>query len=60
MGFRLFLFGLALAGFGVSWVGEKIAFPRLAKVIGRAKQWLRPKSRKARKQYKLLQTEMRM
>ena len=60
MGFRLYLFALALIGFGVSWFGEKMALPLLAKLIGWAKQRLRPKYRKTRKQYKLLQAEMRM
>ena len=61
-GFSVFLFGLALVGFGCSWVGEKYVLPRLAKLIGRVKQWRQPKHQRMRrrKRYKLLQEEMRV
>ena len=60
LGFKILLFGLALGGFACSWFGERYALPRLAKLIGTAKERLRPNQRKRRKQYKLLQLEMRI
>ncbi|KAI9826875.1 MAG: hypothetical protein M1832_005814 [Thelocarpon impressellum] len=62
LGFRISMLVLALAGFAGSWGGERFILPRLAKMIGRAKQRLQPKYRPARrrKQYKLLQEEMRV
>lgn len=57
--FKIFLFILALVGFGMSWIAEKHTLPRLARVIGRASDRLRPKHRKKRKAYKLLEEEMR-
>ncbi|KAI9850692.1 MAG: hypothetical protein M1838_005256 [Thelocarpon superellum] len=60
MRFRTVLLLLALAGFACSWAGERTYFPRLAKWIGQATQWLYPKYRRKRKLYKLLQEEMRL
>ncbi|KAI9677560.1 MAG: hypothetical protein M1817_006514 [Caeruleum heppii] len=58
--FKLYLLMLALGWFACSWLAEKYVLPRLAKVVGRAKQRLRPKHQHQRKQYKLLQEEMRL
>ena len=60
MEFKAFLLGLAMLGFGCSWMGEKFVLPRLAKRIGWAKQRLRPWHRQKRKQYKVLLEQMRL
>ena len=57
--FKVFLLILALAGFGLSWIAEKQVLPRLARIIGQANDRLKPKHRKKRKIYKLLEEEMR-
>ncbi|KAI9786820.1 MAG: hypothetical protein M1839_005051 [Geoglossum umbratile] len=57
--FKIFLLILALVGFGMSWIAEKYALPRLARLIGKTSDRLRPKHRKKRKAYKLLEEEMR-
>lgn len=60
MDFKVFLFILALVGFGLSWIAEKRVLPRLARMIGTASEKLRPKYRKKRKLYKMLAEEMRI
>ncbi|KAI9750468.1 MAG: hypothetical protein M4579_006458 [Chaenotheca gracillima] len=60
MNFKLFLVVLAVGGFACSWIAEKHVLPRLAKVIGKANQKLRPSHRKKRKLYKTLLEEMRI
>jgi cation-transporting P-type ATPase 13A2 len=60
MEFKMFLLILALVGFGMSWIAEKQALPRLARMIGKASDRFRPKHRKKRKIYKLLEEEMRI
>ncbi|KAH0538608.1 hypothetical protein FGG08_004809 [Glutinoglossum americanum] len=59
MDFKVFLFILALIGFGLSWTAEKYVLPRLARMIGKASERLRPKHHKKRKLYKILEEEMR-
>ncbi|KAI9841929.1 MAG: hypothetical protein M1837_000315 [Sclerophora amabilis] len=60
MNFKLFLVALIVGGFACSWIAEKHMLPRLAKLIGRARQRLRPTHRKKRKLYKVLMDEMRI
>jgi len=52
--FKMFLIILAGVGFVVSYSSEKLFLPRLAKWIGQIKVKVSPKSRKMRKQYKII------
>lgn len=57
--FKIFLIVLAIGGFFCSYAAEKYLFPPMAKLIGKAKQALRPNKPKKRKEYKLIQDSMR-
>jgi cation-transporting P-type ATPase 13A2 len=58
--YRIFLVVLGFGGFGLSWIAEKHVLPQAAKLIGKANARFRPNHPKKRKQYKLLQEEMRI
>ena len=53
--FKLFVLGLGMGGFAIAYMSERFFFPNLARSIGKFKVWLRPKWRKKRKQYKVIQ-----
>jgi cation-transporting ATPase 13A2 len=57
--FKLTILIAALAGFSVMYVSEMWFFPRLARWIGETKVKLRPKSRKKRKEYKIIQESLK-
>lgn len=58
--FKVFLIVLGAGGFACSYAAERYLFPQLARFIGRAKQRLRPKHPKKRKEYKLILESMRI
>ena len=58
--FKVELLFIAICGFAVMYGSEIWFFPRLAKWIGDVNVKLRPKSRKKRKEYKLIVEGMRM
>jgi len=58
--FKFLIVLIALVGFIVSWFGEKRVFVDLAKGIGRIKVGLRPSLKKKRKEYKILEEDMRI
>jgi cation-transporting ATPase 13A3/4/5 len=58
--YKIFLVFLALCSLVISWIGEKRLFPYLARVLGRGFLRLRPNRQKKRRQYKVVQEEMRM
>jgi cation-transporting ATPase 13A3/4/5 len=57
--FKLELLGFAVAGFAVMYGCEMYFFPSLARWIGDVNVRLRPKSRKKRKEYKIIIEGMR-
>lgn len=57
--FKLELLGIAVAGFAVMYASEMYFFPSLARWIGDVHVRLRPKSRKKRKEYKIIIEGMR-
>jgi cation-transporting ATPase 13A2 len=57
--FKMFLLGLAAAGFAVMYFSEIFVFPNLAKWIGILKVKVAPKTRKKRKEYKIIAEGMR-
>lgn len=56
--FKIFLMILAAVGFGISYGAEKFVFPALARWIGRIKVKINPKSKKKRKEYKIIAERM--
>lgn len=58
--YKIFLVFLALCSLTISWISEKRLFPYLARVVGRGLLRLRPNRQKKRRQYKVVQEEMRM
>ena len=58
--FKVILLVMAVVGFAVMYASEIWFFPRLAKWIGDLNVKLRPKSRKKRKEYKIIVEGMRM
>ncbi|KAH8702643.1 putative P-type ATPase [Talaromyces proteolyticus] len=58
--FKIFLCLLALGSLTISWIGEKHVFPSLARAMGRGCLGLRPKVQKRRRQYKVIQEQMRI
>ena len=60
LNYELFLLVLTAVGFALAYVAERYVFQGMAKGIGRLKKRLRPSSQKQRKQYKLIQEEMRL
>ncbi|KAF3908733.1 hypothetical protein AA313_de0203996 [Arthrobotrys entomopaga] len=58
--FKLVIILISIAGFGLSWFGEKKIFVGLARWIGKTKARLRPSLKKKRKEYKFLEEEMRI
>ncbi|KAK6349663.1 hypothetical protein TWF696_005942 [Orbilia brochopaga] len=58
--FKVVIVLLSAIGFVVSWFGEKKVFVQLARWIGKAKVAIRPSLRKKRKEYKVLEEEMRV
>ncbi|KAF2142917.1 uncharacterized protein K452DRAFT_357974 [Aplosporella prunicola CBS 121167] len=59
-GFKITLLGLAVAGFAAGWVGERMAFPALARAVVTVRRWVRPGLVKKRKEYKVVAEGMRM
>jgi len=57
--FKMFLLGLAAAGFAVMYLSEVFVFPRLARWIGVVKVKVAPGTRKKRKEYKVIAEGMR-
>jgi cation-transporting ATPase 13A2 len=57
--FKMFLLGLAAAGFAVMYFSEVFVFPRLARWIGVVKVKVAPRTRKKRKEYKIIAEGMR-
>ncbi|QDS69980.1 hypothetical protein FKW77_003032 [Venturia effusa] len=57
--FKLFLLGLAAAGFAVMYLSEVFVFPALARWIGIAKVRVAPSTKKKRKEYKIVAEGMR-
>jgi hypothetical protein len=57
--FRLFVLVLGLGYLVVSWMSENYVLPRLAKLVGQAKQWL-GRSPKQRKMYKVIGERMQI
>lgn len=57
--FKIFLLGLAAAGFAVMYFSEVFVFPNLAKWIGILKVKMAPRTKKKRKEYKIIAEEMR-
>jgi cation-transporting ATPase 13A3/4/5 len=57
--FKLVILAIAIAGFAAMYGSEIWFFPRLARWIGEVKIKIRPKSRKKRKEYKIIQDSMR-
>lgn len=60
LNFKIFILVLAIGGFLCSYLAERFAFPRLARLVGRMKARLRPNKQKKRKQYKVIQEAMRI
>lgn len=60
MSFRGFIVVLALGGFALSYLAERILLPKIAKAIGVLRARLRPEHRKKRKEYKLILEGMRI
>lgn len=58
--FKMFLIGLAVAGFAIMYFSEIWVFPGMARWIGAMKVKIRPKSQKKRKEYKIIAEGMRM
>ena len=60
--FRVFLLILGIGSFALSYASERYVFPRLAKLIGSAKDRLRKGGRaaKQRKQYKIVLDTMQI
>ncbi|KAK6350682.1 hypothetical protein TWF718_003867 [Orbilia javanica] len=59
MPFKMLIIFISAIGFTVSWYGEKRVFVELARWIGKTKARLRPSLQKKRKEYKILEEEMR-
>lgn len=59
LNFEFFLVILAICSFAASWVAENYVFPTLARIIGRAIAFVRPKKEKNRRRYKVLLERMR-
>ena len=57
--FKIFIIVIAIGGFICAWIGERHAFPWLAKALGRTHDWIWPQRRKTRKEYKVLSEKMR-
>ena len=57
--FKIFIVFLALSGFLCANGAERVLFPHLARFIGRLNDGLRPKHRKKRKEYKVIEDSMR-
>lgn len=53
--FKLFILVLGIGGFAIAYLSERLFFPKLARSIGKFKVRIRPKWRKKRKQYKIIQ-----
>ncbi|KAF2639000.1 P-type ATPase-like protein [Massarina eburnea CBS 473.64] len=58
--FKVFLMVMGLGNFAMAYLGEKFALPVLAKWIGILKVKISPRFQKKRKEYKIIQDEMRM
>lgn len=56
--FKIWLCGLAMGSFLISWVAERQLLPNLARVLGHSYKRLRPNYRKKRRQYKTIMAEM--
>ena len=59
MGFKVWLFALAVGSFGIAYIAERQFFPKLARLIGKLIRRLRPNKPKKRKQYKILLGDLR-
>jgi len=59
LSFRFFIFILGSGYLLLAWSAEKYLFPRLAKLLGLAMEKI-SKSPKRRKEYKLIQSKMRL
>jgi len=59
MGFKGWLFALAVGAFGIAYIAERQLFPELARLVGRFIRCLRPNKPKKRKQYKVLLEDLR-
>lgn len=57
--FKLVIFAVAVAGFGVMYTSEVWVFPRLARWIGEVRVKISPKTKKKRKEYKVILEGMR-
>ncbi|KAG5287083.1 cation-transporting ATPase [Histoplasma ohiense] len=55
--FKFWIMGLALVNFSIAWLGERLVFPRLARLVGHIHCWLRPDQAKQRRRYKNLLEE---
>jgi cation-transporting ATPase 13A3/4/5 len=49
---------LALSGFTVSWIAERVLFPKLARFAAYVYHNCQPNNRKQRRQYKVLLEEL--
>ena len=58
--FKLFILGIAVAGFALMYISELWLFPRMARWIGDLKTRFAPKRRRKRKEYKIIAESMRM
>lgn len=58
--YKMFILILAVASFAISYFSEMLIFPRLAALIGKAREKLSKGNRKKRKEYKLVLESMRM
>lgn len=56
--FATWLLILGVTSFLLSWMAERMFFPRLARGLGHVYTYLRPSHRKQRRQYKVLLDEM--
>lgn len=57
--FKLFLIALGITYFLIAWIGEDYVFPKIARLIGYARQSF-GKTSKRRKEYKLIQERIRI
>lgn len=58
LGFKGWLFALAVGTFGIAYISERHLFPELARVVGQGIRKLRGNRLKKRKQYKVLLEEL--
>lgn len=60
LSFKFLIVLIAAIGFVVSWFGEKKVFLGLARAIGKTKDAIRPSLKKKRKEYKVIDEDMRI